>query len=103
MPLIQEIFSDDECDDKKAETEKLETVSANDISFSVSLDDPQDDTKEKLLLSSDSTKTDSPLIVELSEPGSNAEETVTLGDGEKQIDDDDVSKKSFLIQEIHGG
>lgn len=82
MPLIQEIFSDDECDDKKAETEKLETVSANDISFSVSLDDPQDDTKEKLLLSSDSTKT---------------------GDGEKQIDDDDVSKKSFLIQEIHGG
>ncbi|KAI0227379.1 hypothetical protein LSAT2_022155 [Lamellibrachia satsuma] len=101
MPLIQEIFSDDECDDKKAETEKLETVSANDISFSVSLDDPQDDTKEKLLLSSDSTKTDSPLIVELSEPGSNAEETVTIGDGEKQIDDNDVSKKSFLIQEIH--
>ena len=90
MPLIEEIFSDDEsaCDVKKADTEKLETISTNDTSFNVSFDDTQDDLKEKLVLSSDNTKTDSPLIVELTEERDTAEE--------------DGTKKSVIIQEVNG-
>ncbi|KAK2170816.1 hypothetical protein NP493_1137g00048 [Ridgeia piscesae] len=89
MPLIEEIFSDDEsaCDVKKADTEKLETISTNDTSFNVSFDDTQDDLKEKLVLSSDNTKTDSPLIVELTEERDTAEE--------------DGTKKSVIIQEVN--
>ena len=93
MPLIEEIFSDDEsaCDVKKADTEKLEPISTDDTSFNVSFDDTQDDLKEKLVLSTDNTKTDSPLIVELSHDTE-----------ERDIAEDDVTKKSVMIQEING-
>ena len=96
MPLITEIFSDDEsaCDVKKADTEKLEPISTDDTSFNVSFDDTQDDLKEKLVLSSDNTKTDSPLIVELTESSNDTEE--------RDAAEDDVTKKRVMIQEVNG-
>ena len=86
MPLIEEIFSDDEetkCDVKKSGTQKLEAVSSDDISCN----DPTD----KMVTSPDNSKTDSPRLDEGNDRDSNTKESVTTDRNEKQVGD--ASKK----------
>ena len=85
MPLIEEIFSDDEetgCDVKKSGTQKLEVVSSDVVS--------SNDPGEKMVTSPDNSRTDLP-------HNRNTQESVTTDCEGKQADD--VSKK---IEETNG-
>ena len=85
MPLIEEIFSDDEetgCDVKKSGTQTLDALSSDVIS--------SNDTEEKMVMSPDNSRTDLP-------HDRNTQESVMIDCEGKQADD--VSKK---IEETNG-